>query len=297
MKTSPSPDLYMSCPICSASELRHLWVVNGYTVAKCNACTLVFVQNKVSAEELAAHYASGTDDAYDDSNVECLNYYYDKLGSLIRSHFPRPGRVLDLGCSRGWFLEVMKGWECHGNEIIASDAAIARERFGDRIVVGSFEDYPLRENYFDVITLQDVFDHFRDPMTALEKCHRMLRPGGLIVIKVHNISCLYAKFSGANFYAIIPPSHLFYYDNRTLNLTLSKSGFQVIDSKFIGHLLKIKTVFWRLSRSNVNSFFYRIYKVLDTTSLGEIKFQKNLHDIITVLAKKSTGELTSELAS
>ncbi len=278
--------MYSSCPVCSGSNLKALWEVNGYTVAHCKTCTLVFVQNQVTAEELGAHYADAKDDVYDDANIDCLNYYYRRLADMIRARFPRPGKILDLGCSRGWFLDVMQGWECHGNEISSADAAVARERYGENIVTGSFEEYPLREGYFDVITLQDVFDHFRDPMEALGKCRRLLRPGGLIVIKVHNISCLYARFTGPNFYAIIPPSHLFYYDGRTLANTLAKSGFEVVDSKFIGHLLKIKTVFWRLSRSNVHSLSYRIYRALNDNALGEIKFHKNLHDIITVLAIK-----------
>lgn len=282
-----STELYSSCPVCSGANLRRLWEVNGYTIARCGACSLVFARNKVTAEELAAHYASGGDEAYDDTNVECLNYYYRKLGELIRHRFPQPGKVLDVGCSRGWFLDVMKGWECHGNEIVTADAAAARERYGEQIVTGSFEDYPLREDYFDVITLQDVFDHFHNPMPALEKCRRMLRPGGLIVIKVHNISCLYARLTGSSFYAIVPPSHLFYYNRRSLTRALSNSGFQVVESKFIGHLLKIKTVFWRLSRANKRSPFYRFYKMLDGTALGEIKVRKNLHDIITVLAVKA----------
>jgi SAM-dependent methyltransferase len=278
--------MYASCPVCSGVSLGGLWTVNGYSIAQCNACTLVFVQNKVTPEELAAHYAEGTDDVYDDSNVECLNYYYQKLADLIRDRFPNPGRVLDLGCADGWFLDAMKGWECHGSEIVESQAAAARERYGERIVTGSFEEYPLREDYFDVITLQDVFDHFRDPMPSLEKCYRMLRPGGLIAIKVHNISCLYAKLTGAGFYAIIPPSHLFYYNRKSLSLALSKSGFEVVDSRFIGHILKVKTVPYRLSQSNTASPFYKLYQLLNGTALGEVKFRKNLHDIITVLAVK-----------
>jgi 2-polyprenyl-3-methyl-5-hydroxy-6-metoxy-1,4-benzoquinol methylase len=277
-----------SCPVCRGIHLTALWNVNGYTIAKCATCSLVFVQNQVTVEELIVEYAGGTDDAYDESNAECLNYYYKKLGDLIRDRFPHPGKILDIGCSRGWFLDGMTGWECHGNEMVTSDAAIASEHHGNRIVTGPFEEYPMRENYFDVIALQDVFDHFLDPMPALEKCRRLLRPGGLIVIKVHNISCLYAKVTGQNFYAVIPPFHLFYYDRRTLSSALSASGFSVVDSKFIGHLFKIKMVFFRLSRGNVNSLFYRIYKQLVGTALGEIKFHKNLHDIITVLAVKPT---------
>ena len=282
-------DKYSSCVVCGGAALRGLWEVNGYTIARCGTCHLVFVQDRITGEELAAHYSSGRDDTYDETNIECLNYYYRKLGDKIRDRFPQPGKLLDVGCSRGWFFDVMRDWECHGNEIGVSDALIAQQRHGDRIVIGPFEEYPLRENFFDVITLQDVFDHFRDPMATLEKCWRLLRPGGLIAIKVHNISCLYAKLSGRGFYAIIPPSHLFYYDGKTLDRALSKSGFQVVESAFIGHLLKVETVFSRLSQGNAKSFFYRVFKALHGTALGEIKFHKNLHDIITVLAVKPIG--------
>ena len=288
MSTSHPAPKYSHCPVCGGGNLKGRGEVNGYTIARCADCSLVFVQNQVTAEELAAHYASIEAEAevYDQSNVECLNYYYQKLGDMIRRRIPEPGKVLDVGCSHGWFLDVMKGWECHGNEIVTADALAARERYGDRIVTGSFEDYSLREDYFDVITLQDVFDHFRFPMPALEKCRRMLRPGGLIVVKVHNISCIYARLMGAKFYAIVPPSHLFFYDRRTLTRTLSSSGFQVVDSRFIGHVLKVQTVFLRLSLGKKSSPFYRVYRALHGTAVGEIKVRKNLHDIITVLAVK-----------
>ena len=286
MNAVRSNQMYSSCPVCSGTNLKPRWEVNGYTIASCDACSLTFVQNQVTTKELDAHYASTTDDAYDDANVECLNYYYEKLGAMIRSRYPQPGKLLDIGCSRGWFLDVMTGWERHGNEIATAYAATARERYGDRIVIGPFEDYPVREDYFDVITLQDVFDHIRDPMPTLEKCHRLLRPGGLIVIKVHNISCLYAKMTGKSFYAVVPPTHLFYYDGRTLDRALSKCSFRVVDSTFIGHLFKVKTIFLRLSRGDSTSLPHRIYNTLNGTLLGEIKFHKNLHDIITVLAVK-----------
>jgi len=247
---------------------------------------LVFVLDRVTTDELVAHYSSFEDDAYGDENVECLNFYYNKLGELIRNRFPQPGRLLDIGCSRGWFLDTMTDWESHGNEITTHYGMTARQKHGNHIFIGSFDEYPIRESYFDVITLQDVFDHIRDPLPTLAKCYKLLKPGGLIAIKVHNISCLYAQLSGSKFYAIIPPSHLFYYDKKTLSLTLQKAGFDVVDSKFIGHLFKIKTIFHRLSKGNLHGSFHRIYKSLEGTSIGEFKFTKNLHDIVTMLAVK-----------
>jgi len=247
---------------------------------------LVFVQNVPSQQGLAFHYASGSDPVYSDDNRECLNYYYNRLRNLIEARVPHPGNILDVGCSRGWFLEAMKGWECHGCEIAPTEAEIARKRFGDRIFTGTVEDYPSTDNYFDVITLQDVFDHCAEPLPVLAKCHRMLKTGGLLVIKVHNISCLYAKISGPRFYAIIPPSHLFYYDRRTLTLAAAKSGFDVVDAQFIPHLLQLSTVFIRLSRNTTKSKFYRLYSALVNRPIGKIKIRKNLHDIITLFAIK-----------
>jgi SAM-dependent methyltransferase len=278
--------LHQSCPLCGSGALKHLWVVNGYTLVRCGGCCLVFVQNILSREQLAAEYAACEDPAYRDDNRECLEYYYQKLRQRIEARVPRPGKILDVGCSAGWFLETMKGWDCSGIEISAEDAEVARRRFGDRIFTGTLEDYPSEDSSFDVITLQDVYDHCPEPLPVLAKCHRMLKAGGLLVIKVHNISCLFARLSGPNFYAIIPPFHLFYYDRHTLELAATKSGFDVVEAKFIGHLLRVSTVFMRLAQENKKSPFHRIYLALENRSLGRMTFRKNLHDIITVFAVK-----------
>lgn len=285
VKISPK---HSACPLCGGADLKALWDVNGYSISKCRGCSLVFVLNYVTTDELIAHYGAMDDDSYGENNLDCLTYYYDALGSLIRQRFPSGGRLLDVGCSRGWFLDTMKDWECHGNEITETYGATAREKHGDRIYIGPFEDYPMRESFFDVITLQDVFDHIREPLDVLKKCHLMLRPGGLIAIKVHNISCLYAKLAGKRFYAVMPPSHLFYYDRSTLAQTLERGGFQVVDSRFIAHQFRIKTIFLRLARDNTKTPQYRLYENLRGTALGEFQFKKNLHDIITMLAVKPT---------
>ncbi len=285
--SAPLGQTLSSCPVCGSNRLKTRWDVNGYTIVGCDGCSLVFVRNLPTSDELKRHYEGGVgDQVYSDDNTECLKYYYEKLRNLIESRFPQRGRVLDVGCSGGWFLDSMQGWECHGNEIIPVYAEFARRRHGANIVTGRFEDYPLRENYFDVITLQDVFDHFPNPVAVLEKCHRMLRPGGEIVIKVHNISCLYAKLTGKTFYAIVPPSHLFYYDKATLERILAKTGFEMTDSRFIAHILKLRTVFLRLSKGDKKSLLYRMSMTLSASAIGGLRIRKNLHDIITVFAVK-----------
>lgn len=277
-------NLHQVCPLCGNAALELRWSVNGYSMVRCSGCSLLFVQEVLTPEELANYYAAASDPVYTDDNSECLNFYYEELRRRIEAHLGRPGRIFDAGCSTGLFLQVMQGWECYGCELSPSDAASARARFGDHIFTGAIEDYPGQDGFFDVITMQDVLDHCPNPLAVLAKCHRMLRPGGLLVIKVHNIDCLYARLTGPRFYAILPPGHLFYYNARTLRLATDKAGFSLVESVFIAHLLRLSTVFLRLARANQRSIFYRIYRALANHPLGRIKFRKNLHDIITVFA-------------
>jgi len=246
----------------------------------------MFVQSKVAVEELARHYEQDSDPAYEGDNLDCLNYYYGHLAKLIRQRHPQTGRLLDVGCSAGWFLDAMQGWECYGNEIAGLYGEAARQRYGDRVFLGAFEEYPLRPEFFDVITLQDVFDHMPDPIASLAKCRYMLKPNGLIVIKVHNISCLYARISVRYFYAIAPPSHLFYYNEETLTRILRKSGFQIIDSRFMAHVLKVRTAMIRLGQGDPKSRRYSVCRALAKSPLANFKIKKNLHDVITVMATR-----------
>lgn len=274
------------CPACNSSRLAPRWRVNGFSLLCCQTCSLVFVKERISPDQLKQYYADVHDDVYDDGNAACLAYYYKILQREIDRTIPGRGNILDVGCAGGWFLDLMQGWETHGCELSPGDYEIARSRHGDRILHCNFEEYPLRAGYFDAITLQDVFDHMPDPVGALEKCRALLRPGGLLVIKVHDISCLYAKLTGASFYALIPPSHLFYYNRRSLTALVEKAGFRVTGSRHIGHILKLKTVFFRLSRGDRNSPYYRVFERLNRSSIGDWKLYKNLHDIITVFAVK-----------
>ena len=130
----------------------------------------------------------------------------------------------------------------------------------------------------------DSFDHMPRPMEVLSICHDILKPGGIIVVKVHDISSLFAKVSGKRYYALIPPSHLSYFSPYTIVDALKKTGFTPITLKYISHILFFKTIFYRLSRQNTRSLSWNIYMMLNNIPLGNLKFKKNMFDIMTVVA-------------
>ena len=294
---SPERMYHSCCPICRNNDLISKYIINAFTIAQCRFCKLMFVKEQLSQEELDYHYGKSNDGMnadddcvyLDEGNIENLKYYYRNLRSLILERIPS-GSILDIGCNAGCFLDIMEGFDRYGIERSPSHGKITEEKYGENIFIGTFEDYRPPDFLFDCITLQDVLDHMVDPLTALKKCHAMLKPGGLLVVKVHDMSCLYAKTMGKNFYAFLPPLHLFYFNRSALASALERSSFDLVRTKHMGHAMFLSTVLYRLSQGNQNTLFFKLYKKIDRTWLGGRKIYKNLHDIITVFGvKKEAG--------
>jgi 2-polyprenyl-3-methyl-5-hydroxy-6-metoxy-1,4-benzoquinol methylase len=279
---------HQHCTICGSANISPLYSVNGFSIVRCGDCTLVFVKEKLTDQELAPAYELiESDYIYSDpANIANLEYYYLRLRKLIQGYVPS-GRILDLGCSEGRFLDSMDGWERFGIELPGPAAEKAVSKYGNNIFLGTIQGSDFPNSYFDVITLQDVFDHVIDPIDTLRHCNRILRPSGLIVVKVHDISSIFARISGSKYYAIIPPYHLSYFNKKSLRIALEKTGFAWIDHKYIAHVLMLKTIPYRLSRGDQKSLFYRAYRLLNGSSLATIRVHKNMYDIVTVFARKN----------
>lgn len=276
-----------TCRVCGSKNIIPKWDVDSYKVGKCRSCTAMLVTNPPTLEELAEYYKGVSDPAYYNENREQLSYFYNKLGGIIKGMCPDGKRIFDVGCSRGWFMDSMRGWECHGNELNEFEAGEAKKLYGDNIIQGPFETCPDYPKPFDVVTIQDVLDHFIDPVAVIRKANRMLKKGGLMVIKVHDYDCLYAKLTGSRFYAVIPPSHLTYFTRKSLRILCEHNGFKVKKTCHFSQAITIPTIFFRLSHSNRNSFFGRIHTLLEKTFLRRVTIKKNLHDIITIFAEKT----------
>lgn len=96
--------------------------------------------------------------------------------------------ILDLGCGPGHFTERLAQWLPHAR-ITAADAEArmldaARTRLGERasIVHASAHDTGLPDASFDFVIARLLFQHLPDPIAVARECHRVLKPGGKLVI-------------------------------------------------------------------------------------------------------------------
>lgn len=135
--------------------------------------------------------------------------------------------VLDVGCSTGHFLELIRGHvaSCYGHELNTKEVAFCRDTL--RLDVDSIPlDKRFAPSSFDYITLIFVLEHIAEPVVFLRDLARYLKPGGAFVILVPNaddpLRALYDIPAFRSFYYCT--EHLYYYTKSTLRSVCNQAG-------------------------------------------------------------------------
>lgn len=152
-------------------------------------------------------------------------------GQAVR-HLPRAQGspvLIDVGCGSGGFLRVARtfGYAARGIEFDAAAAALAQAH-GFEVMVGSISEAEVAEASVDQITLNHVIEHLYEPVAALDRMRRWLRPGGRIWLQTPNIDGAGAARYGADWRGLEPPRHLVLYNPGSLRLALERAGFERI---------------------------------------------------------------------
>jgi SAM-dependent methyltransferase len=144
---------------------------------------------------------------------------------LVRLEADRgPGRILDVGCGAGQFLEVARarGWKAEGTEVSPAAAPFLEAR-GMTVHRGELPELPLEG--FDAVTLFEVLEHVRRPQSHLRAAARLLRPGGAVYLTTPNFDGLSRRLLGGR-WRVVALEHLCYYSPAALERGLAQAGFR-----------------------------------------------------------------------
>ena len=171
----------------------------------------------------------------------------ERLHDLER--FVGGGRLLEIGCSTGEMLEAAaSSFQARGVEADEKNSRIASAR-GLDCFNGTLADAKFPDKYFDVIALYHVIEHFHSPRAEMQEMHRILKPGGLVVIETPNIATLWFHLLGARWRQMIP-DHVFFFTPQTITRLCVENGFTVRELRNVGKVMSVRLFISRLRRFN-----------------------------------------------
>jgi len=113
--------------------------------------------------------------------------FYDRLYRDRIREYLRPGqRILDAGCGR--YLTYCKEFSADV-EVVGIDLESTLETDNRQVPYGVRGDVgrlPFPANCFDMVISRSVIEHLENPAQVFHEFHRVLRPGGAVVIVTPN---------------------------------------------------------------------------------------------------------------
>lgn len=172
----------LACAVCGQKQLAPYFRLDNFFYHRCRNCGLIGTREKTPV-------GAGDDyTGFDLDQYRCFVRFfllprYRRALRLIRL-VKKSGRLLDIGCGTGEFLELTQefGYESMGVEPSPTASRIAARK--NRVLGGEWPDVRLDRQDFDIVSLWSVLEHVPDPLPFLEKVREILKPDGILVLRV-----------------------------------------------------------------------------------------------------------------
>ena len=281
-----------TCPWCG-KPTNHLFMkVKDYFLTQeefelyqCDQCGLVFTEPRPAPDVIGNYYKSDKYYSHQQNAKGFIPRIYElvkivnlkRKASIALDVLPK-GRLLDIGCGVGDFLLQIKkmGWEVMGIEPSEQAQTIAESRLGFKPLLPS-ESASLPDQSFDVITMWHVLEHVDDLKFQTNELHRLLKPGGRLIIALPNYQSFDCQYYNDKWAAWDVPRHLNHFSGDCLQGILNSKDFKYIDNQrlvwdsyyisylseqYLGHSLPLIRGLWIGFKSNCKALHSGMYSSL-----------------------------------
>lgn len=223
----------MSCDCCGADDWIELFSENGVTLGQCPHCDLLSLADIPEAgrrmtEMEEGHYAGARKVLVAGKQVAAERVLTDQFRSYVdlAKKYATGGTWLDIGCGAGLLLTLAAeaGYVGEGIELTADRREAARQVTGMTVHGEPVEDLALPDNGFDVISLINVFSHLISPTGTFRELHRILKPGGVLILATGEMTAGVQKSHMFNWNL---GDHLHFLGDRTMDRYGQKVGFDI----------------------------------------------------------------------
>ncbi|MBN1371480.1 MAG: class I SAM-dependent methyltransferase [Anaerolineaceae bacterium] len=257
-------EIVTTCNLCGSEKQQRLYHLKDWllerddvltTLVKCTNCGLIYQSPRPKIDEIINHYPDDYE-PYQAGLAILKNKTISRLfleiglGSKVQlvSNVRKGGALLDVGCASGLFLNKMKqkrAWTVQGVEINPVASELAQKEFGLNIFTGTLEEAKYDDMAFDVVTLWDVLEHLHDPASSLREIHRILKPNGIIILRLPNVDSVDSRLFSMYWSGFDSPRHLFVFGRKTIKEILRNQGFTTLridtsNGEYMGFLLSLR---------------------------------------------------------
>lgn len=210
------------------------------------------LKNIPTIEFLADYYANKyhqqpSGDYQTSYNDEEIKFFTAKIeqkflaaSRLLPPGFQR-GSFLDVGCGEGWGLSFFHGkkWEVTGLDFSDWGCQAHNPKMSTYLRRGDIAEGVIalgkQGKQFDIVMLDNVLEHVRDPLKLVTDCLPITRSGGILIIEVPNDFSVVQKLATdtkaiSKPFWIAAPDHISYFNEEGLINLCREAGWKHADS-------------------------------------------------------------------
>jgi 2-polyprenyl-3-methyl-5-hydroxy-6-metoxy-1,4-benzoquinol methylase len=229
-QTSPEKDYdQIRCPTCDQTATRPLFTKNNGNYCHCPNCDHIYLSNPLKQDQLINFYTGYPSSSLDwhRSESEFYKIIYEKGLDMINQS-KLEGTILDIGCSGGYFLSIAskRGLDVYGVEPNKVESEYAVDQ-GISILGQTIDDLP-SDKEFDIITLWDVLEHIREPVSYLKRLRTHLNSTGLVFVQIPTCDSLAARVMRGACNMFDGIEHLTLFSAHSLDMAFTKAGYKIV---------------------------------------------------------------------
>jgi len=221
----------VSLVLCQACGGRDTFVAHfpEKRIERCASCGLLTadIAGVDAASLYDEHYFTEGEYRNYEADADALGANFRRMVRRVRA-LSTGGRLLELGAAYGFFQAEAKAAfpDCTGIEISEAAGGAARAR-GLNVITGDVlaMDRP-DGGAFDVICMWDTIEHLERPGDIVTRLASWLRPGGILALTTGDAGSFVARFRGARWRQIHPPTHVHYFDRGSLDALAHRAGLE-----------------------------------------------------------------------
>ena len=231
-----------SCPWCNSIQIRQQIILKDYfltneefPISKCDECSLVFTNPRPGLEYQGLYYKSDRYYSHANNQGGVIPFLYSKIKRInLATKYIQAvgnlsvGKILDIGCGTGDFLDICKsnGWDILGIEPDDKAREITENKLGIGVLNPS-QITELFEGSFDLVTMWHVLEHVHDLQFQIEELKRLIKKNGKVVIALPNFKSPDALHYGEYWAAWDVPRHLYHFEREVIINMMKSKGFEV----------------------------------------------------------------------